>query len=140
MIKEFLETIALYAGAMLTILTATATLFKMSGSFKRWAATSIVRNADMTELNGCIGGCKFEKSIQQILDKLKELDNIKMITKRLEYLNVRHHNEDDEITINAIYDEYKRLGGNSYIDMDYEKWSNRKTGGNEGKKNKKQHN
>lgn len=121
-----IETIALYSAAIVTIAGAIALIFKTSKKFSRYISTKIVGNADMRQLNGCVGACKFENSVKAILDKLNDLDQIKIAVKRLEYLNMRQHNEDDEVSINAIYDEYKRLGGNSYIDMDYERWCNRK--------------
>ena len=124
--EEYLKIIALYSGAIVTIAAAIAILFKSSKRFSKWFSTSIVGNADMAKLNGCVGSCKFEKAVSTILDKLDELDHIRLAVKRLEYLTMRQHNEDDEMSINAIYDEYKRLGGNSYIDTDYERWSNRK--------------
>jgi hypothetical protein len=122
-----IETIAFYSASIVTIAGAIALILRSSKKFSRFIATKIVSNADMSELNGCIGGCKFESSVKLILSRLDDLDKIKVALKRLEYLNMRNHNEDDEVSINAIYDEYKRLGGNSYIDMDYERWSNRKT-------------
>ena len=122
-----IETIAFYSAAIVTIAGAVALILRSSKRFSTFIATKIVSNADMTGLNGCIGGCKFEASVKLILSRLDDLDKIKVALKRLEYLNMRNHNEDDEVSINAIYDEYKRLGGNSYIDMDYERWSKRKT-------------
>ena len=122
-----IETIAFYSAALVTVAGAIALILRSSKRFSKFIATKIVRNADMTELNGCIGACKFEASVKLILSRLDDLDKIKIALKRLEYLNMRNHNEDDEVSINAIYDEYKRLGGNSYIDMDYERWSKRKT-------------
>ena len=121
-----IETIALYSAAIVTIAGAIALILKTSKRFARYISTKIVGSADMRQLNGCVGACKFESSVKAILDKLNDLDQIKIAVKRLEYLNMRQHNEEDEISINAIYDEYKRLGGNSYIDMDYERWCNRK--------------
>lgn len=121
-----IETIAFYSATLTTIVGAIALLLKSSKKLSTWIATKIVGNADMKQLNGCIGGCKFEASLKTIMEKLNDLDSIRLSVKRLEYLNMRHHNEDDEVSINAIYDEYKKLGGNSYIDMDYEIWSKRK--------------
>ena len=134
--EQILRTIALYAGFIIAILGAITLSLKSSSKFSRWISTKIVKNADMSD--GCIGECRFEDSIAAVLNKLNDLDHIKLTIKRLEYLNVRQHNEDDEILINSIYDEYKRLGGNSYIDMDYERWAKGKTGNvGEYKKKKK---
>lgn len=135
-VNEFFKITALYAGSILTIITATGLLFKISGTFSSWISTKIVQNADMTKRVDHVSKEEFNRSIDAILFKLEDLSSIRLATKRLEYLNIRQHNPEDEISINLIYDEYKRLGGNSYIDMDYEKWSNRNAG-NSGKGDKR---
>ena len=42
--------------------------------------------------------------------------------KRLELLNMLHHSPEEKEIITKLYGEYKALGGNSYIDIQYQKW------------------
>lgn len=121
--NDFLGAITVNAAALVTIITALTLLIKTSGRFSKWAATKIVKSVDFNKLDLCVARCGYEANTHAILEKLKGLDNIRLTVKRLEYLSMRNNNPDDEASISAIYDEYKRLGGNSYIDMNYEKWA-----------------
>jgi len=42
--------------------------------------------------------------------------------KRLELLNMMQHSPEEKDTITRLYGEYKAIGGNSYIDIQYQKW------------------
>ena len=42
--------------------------------------------------------------------------------KRLELLNLMQHSPSEKITIMNLFAEYKKLGGNCYIDEQYQKW------------------
>ena len=126
--NNFLGALTTNAAALVTLITAAVLLIKTSGRFSKWASTKIVKAADLDAIGGHLGKCKYEQSLTAMLTKLDKLDALILTTKRLEYLNMRHHNPDDEASISAIYDEYKRLGGNSYIDMNYHEWSNKKRG------------
>ena len=77
-----IETIALYSAAIVTIAGAIALIFKTSKKFSKYISTKIVGNADMHQLNGCIGACKFESSVETILDRLNDLEHIKIAVKR----------------------------------------------------------
>lgn len=137
MIEEIVKNIAIYSGAVATTLTALALVMKTSNAMSKWLSTKIVENADLTKANVCVHPCGLESQFTSILAKLKDIDNIRMILKRLEYLNVRQHNSEDEMLINAIYDEYKKLGGNSYIDLDYERWTRERNSVNRASKKTK---
>ena len=123
MVEEIVKNIAIYSGAVVTTLSAIVLVLKTSNTASKWLSTKIVQNADLSNTKINIHSCMFENDLRNISAKLKDIDNVRMILKRLEYLNVRQHNSDDEMLINAIYDDYKKLGGNSYIDLDYERWT-----------------
>ena len=49
-------------------------------------------------------------------------ENILRSLKRLELLNMMQHSPAETKTITDLYAEYKEMGGNSYIDKQYQKW------------------
>ena len=49
-------------------------------------------------------------------------ENIYSSLKRLELLNMIHHSPEEKEIITRLYAEYKALGGNSYVDLQYQKW------------------
>jgi len=135
--NELIKIAALYAGSILTIFTFAISLFRASDKFSSWISNKIVQRADMSKRSDYICKKDFDRIMNTVLDKLNHLDEIKLATKRLEYLNIRQHNSEDKMLINMIYDEYKHLGGNSYIDMDHEKWKT-ESSNNIASQNKKQ--
>lgn len=52
----------------------------------------------------------------------KKLDLCLMKQTRLEIIAQIEHNPTDVKTILSLYDEYKKEGGNSYMDVYVEKW------------------
>ncbi|MDR1361376.1 MAG: hypothetical protein LBJ18_03700 [Rickettsiales bacterium] len=55
---------------------------------------------------------KFQQKMLTVVDKL---DVAEIVLKRLEFLNCYQHKGNYQ-TLCKLYDEYKKLGGNSYID------------------------
>jgi hypothetical protein len=49
-------------------------------------------------------------------------ENIFAALKRLELLNMIQHSPEEKHIITNLYAEYKSLGGNSYIDLQYQRW------------------
>lgn len=65
--------------------------------------------------------------LQRFLDRPKDM-NMRM--RRLEILMNINHNPEDKETILNLYDEYRKEGGNSYIQDRVEQWH--KEGGSYG--------
>ena len=57
---------------------------------------------------------------KQISNVSKE--NILISIKRLELLNMMQHSPEEKNTIMTLFTEYKKLGGNCYLDSKYQKW------------------
>ena len=56
---------------------------------------------------------------------IKRLEDVEISTLRLEYLNMRQHNPNNEIAIDEIYHKYSvEKKGNSYITQDYSNYKN----------------
>ena len=55
-------------------------------------------------------------------DSEKWRKKIERQIKRLEFLYAIHFCTNNEVLIKQLYDEYKALGGNSYIDQMYQDW------------------
>ena len=69
-------------------------------------------------------------------DLNKKLDKQSLLIKRLELLHLFSDDPSQTLLINNIYDEYKKEGGNSYIDQKYQDWleyynNNKKLNSNE---------
>lgn len=50
--------------------------------------------------------------------KILKKDNL-----RLQSLQMMQHDPTNRYAITLLYDQYKKLGGNSYLDAEYEKWA-----------------
>ena len=49
-------------------------------------------------------------------------EQILISLKRLELLNLMQHSPEEKETIQNLFSEYKKLGGNCYVDAQYEKY------------------
>lgn len=63
---------------------------------------------------------KSTKKVTGSHDKMH--DRLELSIKRLELLNAFRHDSENARLINRLYEEYKEIGGNSYIDDMYEDW------------------
>lgn len=61
--------------------------------------------------------------------KILKKDNL-----RLQSLQMMQHDPTNRYAITLLYDQYKKLGGNSYLDAEYEKWAKKYNKTNKGKK------
>ena len=52
----------------------------------------------------------------------KKLDQVILQNKRLEFLNMVQHDPTEVKTIMTLFDEYRKMGGNSYAMLVYKKW------------------
>lgn len=52
----------------------------------------------------------------------KKLDQVILQNKRLELLNMTQHDPTEVKTIMTLFDEYRKMGGNSYAMLIYNKW------------------
>ena len=52
----------------------------------------------------------------------KKLDQVILQNKRLELLNMTQHDPTEVKTIMTLFDEYRKMGGNSYAVLVYNKW------------------
>ena len=52
----------------------------------------------------------------------KKLDQVILQNKRLELLNMTQHDPTEVKTIMNLFDEYRKMGGNSYAVLVYNKW------------------
>lgn len=48
---------------------------------------------------------------------------LKMDTTRIQCLEMMQHDPINRGVIMALHDKYKKMGGNSYLDTEYEKWA-----------------
>jgi hypothetical protein len=60
---------------------------------------------------------KVENDTTKLIDE--KMKNLILYIKRIEISNMIFQHPDDFIYISELYDEYKKIGGNSYIDFQY---------------------
>lgn len=65
--------------------------------------------------------------LQRFLDRPKDMH---MRIRRMEIIMNLYHNPEDKKTILDLYDEYRKEGGNSYIQNRVEHWQRSKKNGN----------
>jgi hypothetical protein len=74
--------------------------------------------------------CKWQgKKKNSAKRSAESLDKISLQIKRLEMLNMIQHAPTKRTAIERIYDEYKSLGGNSYVDDVYDEWREKRVKG-----------
>jgi len=62
---------------------------------------------------------------------------LKVVQVRMQCLQIMQHDPENRYAITMLYDQYKRMGGNSYLDAEFEKWTkkyNKPTKANRAKK------
>lgn len=122
MAEDLIRILALYAASVTTILTFMAALFKSSNKAGRWLSTKIIKVADMRQRPDWVDIKSLESLLKKVESKLEDFDNVQLIVKRLEYMNLIQHSPENERTINQVYDEYKSMGGNSYVMLEHDRW------------------
>lgn len=122
MAEDLIKILALYAASVTTILTFIAALFKSSNKAGRWLSTKIIKVADMRQRPDWVDMKNLEALLTKVEAKLDDFDSVQLIVKRLEYMNLIQHSPENERTINQVYDEYKSMGGNSYIMLEHDRW------------------
>ena len=63
------------------------------------------------------------KMFALLKDIQKDQKILKMDTLRLQSLQMMQHDPINRFAITLLHDQYKKLGGNSYLDAEYEKWA-----------------
>ena len=48
---------------------------------------------------------------------------LKVVQVRMQCLQMMQHAPENRFAITMLYDQYKRMGGNSYLDAEFEKWA-----------------
>lgn len=66
---------------------------------------------------------QYKSRVEDKIDMLiKSNAELKLETLRIKYLHFYHHQPWEANIISSIFDEYKKLGGNSWIDDLHEEW------------------
>jgi hypothetical protein len=60
--------------------------------------------------------------IEQVDEISKKIEGLSGVVRKLEIVNLIHHNPKNEMTICKLYDQYKKDGYNSYIDELFSEW------------------
>jgi tRNA nucleotidyltransferase/poly(A) polymerase len=76
----------------------------------------------VTVLFGSGGLIAVLKFIRDSSKRNEEFKGLLKSVKRLELLHLLDHKTKDAETICSVYDEYKELGGNSYLDEHFKEW------------------
>ena len=67
---------------------------------------------------------KYENTMLNTMEEIKsDSHELRLSITQLKILNLIQHDPKDKYTICLLYDEYKKNGGNSYLDAMYNKWS-----------------
>lgn len=74
------------------------------------------------------------KMFELLKDIQKDQKILKMDTLRLQSLQMMQHDPTNRFAITLLHDQYKKMGGNSYLDAEYEKWAKKHNKPNKGKK------
>lgn len=63
------------------------------------------------------------KMFAMLKDIQKDQKILKMDTTRMQCLQMMQHDPENRFVITMLRDQYKSMGGNSYLDTEYEKWA-----------------
>ena len=112
-----------------------STLFTFSKIFKKFLSNGIIKNIDqnstkcyLTDTLNLVNEnskhindlLKINKQISDKLDKFVDSQaEINRTSKRLEIMRLIDHDPNQVLLVSSLYDEYKKGGGNSYIDNLY---------------------